>query len=126
MPTAPWWIQIRPRRPDHSPEPPRRPPPAPPQTAVLQWLGVYVPVLIVVGFVLYVLCELLLRTGEGVPSLARPPAQHLAFRTVQRQLVALPAVPLPPPPAAAAAAVVPARHPSATSLRSLHSYVLAV
>lgn len=85
------------------------------KSSIYRWLTFYLPILVVVGFLLYILSELFMK--------------HLALRTIQQHLAALPEVPttLPsaPPmglsklPGPSAAAVLPTSSPvtAATNTR---------
>ena len=94
----------------------KRHPPA--ASSLHRWLTYYLPCLILLGFLLYVLSELFMK--------------HLALRTIQQHLSGLPETPA----AAVRIAENPApqpvlnpgllQAPSIRSTGSLHSYVLAV
>ena len=99
-------------------------------SSLYRWLTVYLPLLVVAGFILYVLSEIVMK--------------HLAFRTIQQHLAHLPEVPTALPTLSTTAAAMasplphnfqttnnvalpPLRLPSfqiPTASESLHSYVL--
>lgn len=63
-----------------------------------RWLTFYLPILVILGFVVYILAELFMK--------------HLALRTVQHQLAALPDLPMLPPAASRQSNPTPAPAPA--------------
>lgn len=96
-------------------------------SSLYRWLTFYIPIIVVAGFVLYILSELFMK--------------HLALRTIQHHLASLPEVPpslpggVPPTrttatpaatfsPPGGAITMTPSPPTALTASESLHSYVL--
>lgn len=88
-----------------------------------RWLTVYLPVLLIVGILLYIACEVIMKVlaMRTVHSLARDLPEHpqplKLTQTPAFQTPMMPAV-IPPPP------MMPPKPPRAMSINSLRSFVL--